>query len=395
MNSHGKYPFSVSQREIDAFEASNPSVGQFLGKYSKGGGTYSQRARYLCMFFKWLRTEKKLELSAGEFLNLLALKRASLDPADRLWGRDLALGFSRDNPAFRGRGVAFRYGALFQAVKLFCDSREVPLTSAKGIFGERFRNKYDEPAFTVEKAKQVLGLQSQRDRAICLCMLQSGQSTKQILVDANAQFLYIRGEIEAGRERIRLDFRERKGNGFKYFSYISVDAIQELRKWLKIRESWLAKAGLESNSLFLTKDCTPLRPHQLTFEFRQRMMRKKMWTGPYSVRLHMFRKIFEQEADPPDRGISQKYVKFFLGHAGGADNGTIDKLDCVGGVYNKRPFFDSSTAEKEYAKLEPYLNIYSSSRAGSSDGFRVNDEDMATLKMLLDKFKEGKVKISL
>jgi len=37
----------------------------------------------------------------------------------------------------------------------------------------------------------------------------------------------------------------------------------------------------------------------------------------------------------------------------------VNALDSTGGVYDKTPEIHEDVIEKEYAKLEPYINIYS------------------------------------
>jgi hypothetical protein len=91
-------------------------------------------------------------------------------------------------------------------------------------------------------------------------------------------------------------------------------------------------------------------------------IRHKLYSGPLSVRSHGFRKFFEQEASPPERGVSRAYVTFMMGHSSGKDtngNRVAHPLDVPGGVYDHAPQVYPSAVEKEYAKLEPYLNIYS------------------------------------
>ena len=43
--------------------------------------------------------------------------------------------------------------------------------------------------------------------------------------------------------------------------------------------------------------------------------------------------------------------------------GHINGIDAVGGDYDKSPEIHEEVFEKEYAKLEPFINIYSSSVA--------------------------------
>ncbi len=63
------------------------------------------------------------------------------------------------------------------------------------------------------------------------------------------------------------------------------------------------------------------------------------------------RKLFKTEASIPERGIDRNVVEFWLGH--------VNALDSMGGVYDKTPEIHEDVIEKEYAKLRPYINIYS------------------------------------
>lgn len=383
-----RYVYSVSAGEVERFVGANACVGGFLAKYQ--GESRLIKARILCMFFKWLRLVKKQELGPGEFLQLLSEKRNSVDPAVRLWGRGLLLEFSRDNKDLKGKSVSYRYGMLFTTVKLWCDYNEVPITSAKAVFGEKIRRKYSEPPFTVDKAKKVLAIENQRNRAVCMTSLQSGQSLTQVLCDINAQGKYIIHEIHAGKQRIRVDFRERKGNNFPYHSFISADGIQEIKKWLPTRQRILDKHAItESPWLFIKEDGTQLTPDAFKTPFRQKLQRHGLWTGPYSARFHGFRKLFETEASPPERGISKAYVKFMMGHATDEMNG--DRLDVPGGVYDDVARVHPDVVEKEYAKLEPYINIYSGK--AQMEGLGISEEDLESLKELLEMMRQGKVKI--
>jgi site-specific recombinase XerD len=91
-----------------------------------------------------------------------------------------------------------------------------------------------------------------------MIQLQSGQGIKQVLEDINRQAKYVFREIDLGKKRIRLDFSERKGNGFRYFSFISEDAIQEIRKWRVIRQQWLHELGKDSEYLLISNRGEPL-----------------------------------------------------------------------------------------------------------------------------------------
>jgi hypothetical protein len=176
--------------------------------------------------------------------------------------------------------------------------------------------------------------------------------------------------LDSGAARIKFEFAERKGNGFNYFTFIGEDAIQELRKWRVVRERWLRELKMESSYLFITNRGKPLTCKVFHNNFRLIMMRHGLYKMPYSVRRHGFRKFFEQEASPPERGISKSYISFMMGHSSGT--GQDHKLDVVGGVYDHAPSVYPDVVEREYSKLEPYLNIFSQ---------RTGEDPALTLKM--------------
>lgn len=385
-----RFAYSVSGAEVTVFVEANPCVEEFLNKYEREGVSWWEKAFSLARFFCWLRVVKGIELSASQFLNMHLQKRSGTSVEDRRWALRLALEFSRDNPDLKDCAMQHRYSSFFLPIKLFCDMNEAPLTTTNGFFPNRDRRKYQDKPFTVDFVKKILSLLNQRDRAVEMTQLQSGQGIKQVLVDINRQCNYVFREIDAGKRRIRFDFPERKGNGFSYFSFISVDAIQEIKKWRVIREQWLRNLGMESDYLFITNTGKPLRCKVFHNNFRAIMMRHDLYKVPYSVRRHGFRKFFEQEASPPDRGISKSYVSFMMGHSKGT--GQDHKLDVVGGVYDPAPTVYPDVVEAEYAKLEPYINIYSSARAvGNQMG--LTDEEMVRLKGILRGLQEGKIEI--
>jgi integrase len=337
--------------------------------YEEGGVTFGEKAMGLARFFRWLRVVKGIEIVPSDFLNTHLQKSKTNNVEERRWALRLALEYSRDNPDLKGKAASYKYSAWFLPVKMFCDYHEAPLTTRKGFFRKRDRRTIAEKPFTTEYIRRILAVLSQRDRAVCMTELQSGQSIKQVLDDINRQCKRIFQEIDSGKQRIRFDFPERKGNGFAYFTFISRDAIQEIQKWRPIRAQILERLGVDSPYLFITDTGKPLPRKQFHNSIRLTFIRHKIYTGPLSVRSHGFRKFFEQEASPPERGISKSYVTFMMGHSSGKDSNGIQishPLDVVGGTYDNSPRVYPNVMEKEYAKLEPYINIYTGSHTRSS-----------------------------
>ena len=360
-------PWGVSYAEVLRFVEDNPCVANWLKKYSvdprskkKISGTRLHKSRRLCRFFKWLKAEKKIDLSPGELLNYQNDLRQNGDITEKRWLLNLVLEHTRDNTRFENLDDETKYD-IFTTIKAFCTDYEVPLTLARNVYGgKRRRRKNFRKQLTSFEAKRLLGEMNQRDRAIHLIQIQSGMSIGDVLDKFNYMwFSQVKPQLDVGYERLRIEFDERKANGTWYYTFISRDGIQELRKWLKEREkiveealtsgSEVSKEIIEGDPIFITFRATPLKRAHYTSQFNKK-------TGG-KVTTHMFRKLFKSEASVPDRGINRNYVEFWMGHIGGAN--LSSRLDATGGVYDRTPEIYEKTHEKEYAKLEPYVNIYS------------------------------------
>jgi hypothetical protein len=167
---------------------------------------------------------------------------------------------------------------------------------------------------------------------------------------------YVQAQIKAGAERIRIDFAERKGNGFSYFTFIGNDGVQQLRLWLNERENWIKNNKVKlrpeaQNAIFITRTGEPMTEAKFQKNFTCQLYRKGIKTKPYEVVTHQLRKIFKTEASPPERNINREIVEFMMGHKG--------DIGSSGGTYDQSPYVIQKMVEKEYQKLEPFLNLYS------------------------------------
>lgn len=349
---------SVSMGEVAEFVKDNPYVANWLRKFRsgpKGGisGSKLNKVRMLCRFFKWLHVVKGIDLAPDELLDRQLQLRQSNSVKDRQWLLNLALEHSRDNPDFESYSDRRKYD-IFHTVKSFCEFHEVPLTMAKNVYGKKRKKKNHRKQITLTDAKKVLGQLSQRDRTILLIQLQSGMEMGAVLDKFNYMWhSQVKPQLDLGCQRMKIEFDERKATGRWYFTYIGQDAIHELKKWLgerqKIVEDLLAagkdmsKIFIEGEPIFITSGGKPVWK-QL---FAHQLNRK---TGG-KVTSHMFRKLFKSEASIPDRAIDRNIIEFFMGH--------INGIDAVGGDYDRTPEIHEEIFEKEYAKLEPYINIYS------------------------------------
>ena len=360
-----KTAYGVSGRELASFVEKNDAVKFWCERFRSTpregwlSGSRRQQARVLCRFFKWLRVEKGISLTPYELLKRHWLLRTGENSTveEMRWLLNLALEHTRDNPDFADCADMTKYG-VFNTIRSFFEYHEVPLTMTSGIYGQKRRRKKHRKQIDLAQAKKVMGGLSQRDRTILLIMLQSGMDIGAVL--DKFSFMWhsqVEPQLEAGCQRIKIEFDERKGNAAPYFTYISRDGIHELRMWLderrKIVESLLAdgkkvdKTVIEGNPIFITQFGEPLRSHQFIKQFNRKMHGK--------VTTHMFRKLFKSEAAVPDRAIDQRHVEFWMGHIQGVAD--------VGGTYDRTPEIHEEIFEEEYAKLEPYINIYSNPEA--------------------------------
>ena len=384
--------YGVVGSEVQGFSDGDQFVSEFLARYQKHSRTWWAYASTVFMFFRWLRVVHGLRLGGKELLDEHVRCRSGLSVEDRRWALRLVLGFSRDNPDLRECSDGRKY-QMFNVMKQFFDYHEAPLSSGKNIYGGHIRRKYRPRQISIEDAKRLLGFFNVRDRAILLVMLQSGMSIGDVLNKFNLMLPEVTAALKSNVQRFRVDFAERKGNGFNYFTFISRDALYELKKWMSLRLHWL-DGRKDPGTIFIAKPimiddkpCLVGRPLTvLSFEVNFiRVARKmKIKNGPWSVTPHMFRKLFKTESRAPERGIDQDFIEFMLGHSSG--------IQAVGGIYDRTPELYAEVVEREYSKLEPFINIYSG-KAAETEGLGISEQDLASLKELLQMMKEGKVKI--
>ena len=341
---------------MDKFVNENELVQSWLRKYR--GHTIHTYARVLCRFFKWLRVKLDIQLSPRELLNEQIALRKSNRIEDRRKHLHRVFKFSRDNPDFKEMSDGRKY-FLYIVLKNFYDFHEVPLTTAKGVFGRR-NSKKRRKQITLADAKKIMGALPQKERTILLIMLQSGMEIGAVLNKFNWMWPQIKPQLYSGASRVKVEFDDRKGNSFPYFTYFSRDAIQELRKWLiqrRVIVETLKEQGKpvpesvqEGQPIFITKLGTPYMTNNFfaVINYYQKIRLKGRMKKFVS---HQLRKLFKTEASLPERGIDRDVVEFMMGH--------VSSLGNMGGVYDKTPEIHEEVIENEYRKLEKFINIYS------------------------------------
>ena len=340
--------YGVSKGEIERFVRDSEVVQVWVDRYVER----YENAHRLCRFFKWLRVVKGIGVSPKEFLNELIRLRGSRDVEERQKYLRLALEHTKLNPDFRGLADMRKY-SIFMSIKNWCEFNEVPLTTAKNVYGKIKKRKNKRQQITLARAKKIMSLLKQRERTVLIIILQSGMEIGAVLSKFSFMWDSIKPQLDAKRPRIKIDFSDRKYNNFPYFTYISRDAIQELRKWLIIHARLMAELGLERCPIFITRTGKTYTENDFyaTLDYYRKHGNPELRKLLKGFVTHQLRKLFKTEASIPERGIDRNVVEFWMGH--------VNALDSMGGVYDRTPEIHEDVIEKEYAKLEPYINIYS------------------------------------
>ena len=126
-----------------------------------------------------------MTISPSEFLDTVAVKRNDVRPSEGCWAKNSILDLSRDNPDLQGRADSTKLTSYIIPIRRFCADNEVELATELSYMG-KVRRKISEPNIRLNWPR-TSSAPGKRERAICICELQSGQSNKQILEDMNRQ----------------------------------------------------------------------------------------------------------------------------------------------------------------------------------------------------------------
>lgn len=216
---------------------------------------------------------------------------------------------------------------------------------------------------------------SVRDRAIILCMAQSGMDDSTLseifnhvgypqLVKHFGTEDYSSWSLDKCPVRIDL---VRPKNGYRYYSFLDRDAISSLIDWLNVRRSWVGYDihihGKESPNrlpksdvIFLVKGNLPIRPYLVSKIFKDvgmaaginvrppgKLARYRGASRRYPFHSHEVRDLLKSLARVC--GVDGPVSEFFLGH----------KMDKLG--YDKSPWKHPDYVRDQYSKMSSYLNI--------------------------------------
>jgi len=252
---------------------------------------------------------------------------------------------------------------------------------------------------------------SVRDRAIILCMMQSGMDDS-TLADVFNYVAYPQMVKQFGSEDhtlwaldkcpIRIDLVRPKTK-HRYYSFIDRDAVEALKDWLNVRQSLTGKKLTirlnqkpnelpKSDAIFIVKNGQPLRAYLVSKIFRdvgveagiiirpnEKAERFKGASRRYAFHSHEVRDLLKSLARVC--GVDTPVADFFLGHS-------IDKFG-----YDKSPWNFPDHLREQYMKMSHFINVLTQpSFQQGSDSEDVNRK-LAELEEGEVELKEGLAKM--
>lgn len=218
---------------------------------------------------------------------------------------------------------------------------------------------------------------SVRDRAIVLCLFQSGMDDS-TLADIFNFIAYPQLVKHFGTEQhsawslercpVKIDLVRPK-TGYRYYTFIDKDAVEALKDWLNLRQSRTGdKVQIlpsdkpndlaKSDPIFIVRDGKPVRAYLVSKLFRDvgvaagiivkpsaKVERYRGATRRYAFHSHEVRDVLKSLARIS--GVDGPVADFFLGHS-------IDRLG-----YDKSPWKFPEFFREQYMKMSKFLNVLS------------------------------------
>lgn len=200
---------------------------------------------------------------------------------------------------------------------------------------------------TVDELRRIVETSNTMYRALFLCMFQSGMGARELLYWNQTGLDSLLKQLREGRHPIRIDLpgRKRNRNIKPYYTFIGLDAIEALERWLEVRPRTQLK------HIFLTQFKTPLSRPPIHIYWIKRLYRLGLAEPGRSrghrtgKNLHEMRDLFKSRWRLS--GCDPEVCEFFLGH-------DIDRLG-----YDKSPWLYPEWFEEQYCRAERWLNILS------------------------------------
>jgi integrase len=213
----------LSREKRQEFINANPLVKDWLR--NKAPATQNIFAFNFIRFFRWAQQKYGFQ-SLDAMLKDHEESRKSESIQQRKRHARILKEYVLDNPEFGELGDSAR-ALIITAVSSFYNYCELPLTTAKGEFKFETYAKYDYRQPGLDDTRKIIDAAPQREKVIFLMMLQAGLRVGDLLNYVNYRWVEIKQQLDAGKDPIKLTMY-----GGKYWTYITTDAIHELRKYI-------------------------------------------------------------------------------------------------------------------------------------------------------------------
>ncbi len=336
----------LTKAQRQAFIDANPLIKDWLR--NKAAASKRIYAFHFIRFFQWAQQKYGFADVNALIADHEACRNSGSVQQKKRHAR-IVKEFVMDNPENAELGDKTK-ALIITAVSSFYNYCENPLSSATGEFKFDIYRKWEEKQPSIDDARRIISEAGQRERTIFLMMLQAGLRIGDLLNYVNYRWSEIKPQLDANKDPVKLVMY-----GGRYWTYISTDAIHELRKYIVERGE-----PKEGEAIFVSRGGKPVSPVYVADVLQRiglklgiipesELKKVKQRGHRYPLRLHQFRKLFKSESSVAGR-MDARYAEFFLGHAGG--------LAQIGGIYDKSPELHEELFEAEYKKLAPYLNVY-------------------------------------
>ena len=324
------------------------AVNRFAEKYAK---IETKRAYLIAVdyYFRWLKTEKKIEMTPDELIkdNLVCVyKSEAIDIETKRKHTDLLSEYINNYTLNLGWKQSAR--ALYSAaVVTFYKKNDSEL------FGDY---KVSEPAdlspppppLPMQDVRTVLKAMDIEFRTPFVCMLQSGSERSRIM---RLRWGHVLEGLNARRYTpLKLSFQGRKNMRKPFFTYLGRDAQDALRMWKAKWTELHQFAPNENDFIFSIKPNSKATISEDYLNIQFKSTAAKLFSqglisvgNPKSWTTHKMRHVFKTEAS--HSGAERGIVEFFGGHRGGIE-----------WVYD-HPSIHEEDYVKEYLKIEPFISL--------------------------------------
>lgn len=385
--------------------AANPPVKKWLQELERRSQATARTRKYHAYhYFQWLKENKEIESAKQLLQHYKYLKKDGREYEHNDWAKEYLL-----NEANREKSYSWREGGL-STIRDFYRYNRCPLPDeridlrVREIDAQRVREAAALKPMTLNDFRKLIGPAKIRERSELLAMLQSGMGVGELIHQFNVctcrpETVKKHGHIcvpanvlrqlREGKHPIKIEpliafKRNSNDKRVTYFTFIGKDAIDALKQYLVFRKELVTNSlrklhHLESKEkrghylhqwekkrlnllrerlkevtpelragepIYISNLLNPIGEHSIQTPVR--ILKKQTGLLDRQFTPHTCRDLFKTECD--HSGVKDNISEFWIRHA----------LDKYG--YNQLDKLYPEDFAKEYAKVEPALNVIS--RAG-------------------------------